>query len=84
MSVSSLNVSPSVSLEVNVPLVPFPVPLSLDFPVHDLENKTLGARQTHLLVTENTLDKMLCNNRPVQPPTKYSKARKEKNWKFNF
>lgn len=32
MTVSSLNVSPSVSLEVNVPLVPFPVPLSLDFP----------------------------------------------------
>lgn len=58
--------------------MPFPVPLSLDFPLHDLENKALGARQTHLLVTENRFDKMLCNNRPVQLPTKYSKTRKGK------
>jgi len=40
-------------------------------------NKT-GLRQADLLVIENTVDKMLCNNRPMQPPTKYSKTCKKK------
>lgn len=64
--------------------MPFPVPLSLDFLVHDSENKTLEVREAQLLVTENTVDKMLCNNRPEKPPTKYSKTCKKKIGNLTF